>query len=108
MGAYESVFALSDVMMLREANNNINRGVNCTLANMDKAQRAAGQLLGAIARLREDGSLDRLDDKLRAVCDAREAHPEFTMAQLAKELGISKSGLNHRIEKILKEAENGR
>ena len=108
MGAYESVFALSDVMMLREANNNINRGVNCTLANMDKAQRAAGQLLDAIARLREDGRLDRLDEKLRAVCDAREAHPGFTMSQLAEELGISKSGLNHRIEKILKEAEDGR
>ena len=102
MGAYESVFALSDVMMVREANNNINRGVNCTLANIDKAQ-----LLAAIATLRENGGYEKLDEKLRAVCDAREANPEFTMAQLAKALGISKSGLNHRIEKILEEANNG-
>ena len=107
MGAYESVFALSDVMMVREANNNINRGVNCTLANIDKAQRASNKLLAAIATLRENGGYEKLDEKLRAVCDAREANPEFTMAQLAKALGISKSGLNHRIEKILEEANNG-
>ncbi len=107
MGAYESVFALSDVMMLREANNNINRGVNCSLANMDKTQRAAQQLLDAIAKLRASGGLERLDDKSKQVCRAREEHPDFTMAQLAVALGISKSGLNHRIEKILKEAENG-
>ncbi len=105
MGAYESVFALNDLMMLREANNNINRGVNCSLANMDKAQRAATELIEAARALKESGEWARLDDKLKEVCEAREAHPDLTMSQLAQRLGISKSGLNHRIQKILKEAQ---
>lgn len=106
MGAYESVFALSDVMMLREANNNINRGINCTIANIDKAQRAANALMQAARTLRESGAWEKTDAKQREVCLAREAHPDYTMAQLAQELGISKSGLNHRIKKILQEAED--
>ena len=77
------------------------------IANIDKAQRASNKLLAAIATLRENGGYEKLDEKLRAVCDAREANPGFTMAQLAEALGISKSGLNHRIEKILEEANNG-
>ncbi|HIT26321.1 MAG TPA: DNA-binding protein WhiA [Candidatus Ornithoclostridium excrementipullorum] len=103
MGAYDGVLRLNELIVRRAALNNINRGVNCSIANMDKAQRAATQLIEAIARLKAEGTYELLDPKLKSVCEEREKHPDYTMAQLAEALGISKSGLNHRIEKILKE-----
>lgn len=100
MGASDSVMQIADVSAMREMNNSINRATNCTIANIDKSQATVIRQLEAIERLKASGEYEKLDDKLKETCVAREQYKDFTLEQLAAKMGISKSGLNHRLAKI--------
>ncbi|MDE6618222.1 MAG: sporulation regulator WhiA, partial [Clostridiales bacterium] len=52
--------------------------------------------------------LDTLHPKLVEAADARVNSPEATLGDLAFELGISKSGLKHRFDKIIEIANSKR
>ena len=100
LGAVESVMLIADVSARRETNNSINRAVNCTSANINKSAATAARQLTAIENLKNSGEFEKLDDKLKETCSAREEHPDATLEELAEIMGISKSGLNHRLAKI--------
>ena len=109
MGATDSMMLVADVSVRRETNNSINRVTNCSLANMEKSQEAVVRQLRAINALKESGEYEKLDDRLKATCEARLAFKEASLEELAAKMGISKSGLNHRLARItaLGERKNG-
>jgi cell division protein WhiA len=81
--------------------NRLNRLLNAEEANVDRTVRAADEQLQAIARLDESGALDQLPDALREAARHRRAHPDADLDDLAASLGISRSGVNHRLRRLL-------
>ena len=50
--------------------------------------------------LEKAGAIQSLPDQLRETAEARKAHPDLTMAELAALLCVSKPGVNHRLRKL--------
>lgn len=78
-----------------------NRLVNCDTANLSRAVQAGLQQAEAIRRIQRTGGLGRLSPGLRAVAEARLAHPEATLAELAQLLGLGRSGVHHRLRALM-------
>ena len=51
------------------------------------------------------GGLAGLAPGLKAAAEARLAHPEASLAELGAELGVGRSGVNHRLRRLMELAE---
>ncbi len=102
-GATSSAMSMMQYKMVRELRGDINRRSNCEVSNLVRTAGAARAQLDAVARLRADGRLSGLSDELRYTAGLRESFPEASLAELAAmhDPPITKSGLNHRLEKII-------
>lgn len=98
--AESAVEAFEVARNVKEVREQVNRLVNCETANLQKAVDAAGRQLADIAALEEAGRLASLPKKLRETVRARREHPDLTLAELAAQMNISKSGLNHRFRAL--------
>jgi DNA-binding protein WhiA len=58
-----------------------------------------------IRALEAQGKFSSLPPKVRAAAKARLENPDATLQELAEMLGISKSGMNHRMRKLKELAE---
>ncbi|WP_322183363.1 DNA-binding protein WhiA [Neglectibacter caecimuris] len=101
LGAAGASMELMQVRMYKEAKNDINRKANFETANMDKTYSASARQIAAIAVLNDVGELSNLPDGLRELARLRLENPEMTLRQLGEALGISRSGVNHRLERLL-------
>lgn len=101
LGASASRLEMENILMLREIRNNANRQSNCTTANIDRHLDASEKQIRAITKLIERGLLGQLDKKLKEAADLRMENPEIPMEQLADLMGISKSGANHRMRRLI-------
>lgn len=83
--------------------NGANRAMNCDMANVNKTLDAARDQQEAIQRLKTDGVLERLPEKLRQAAELRLQYPELSLTQLAElcDPPVSKSCINHRMRKIM-------
>ncbi|NCA66711.1 MAG: DNA-binding protein WhiA [Clostridia bacterium] len=104
-GASDSSLELINILIRRDISNNINRQANCEVANSDRNATAAVQQVRAILALIEKGSMDKLSDELREVAEFRIANPNMSLAALAERFELSKSGLSHRMKRIIKLSE---
>ena len=102
LGAEDSVLRITAVSITREMNGVANRKKNCDFANMEKTVDSAMRQIEAIERLEATGEYEKLDEKLKETCRARKEHSDASLSDLAEMLGISKSGLNHRLERIVR------
>lgn len=91
---------LEKIIIERSVRNDANRQSNCISANIDKSVDASAWQIKAIAKLKETGKFDALPDKLKEIASVREEYPEASLDEIAKRLGISKSGANHRFAKL--------
>ncbi len=105
IGAHKSYMELMNVRIMKETRNRVNRKVNCENANMDKAIDAAMQQVKAITKLQNSGRFESLLPALQETAMARLASPEATMTELGNMLGVSKSGINHRMRRLMEIAE---
>lgn len=98
----KALFTLINAKIEREIRNNVNRAANCETRNIQKAVAAAAKQTEAFARLRESDLWEQLPEPLRTTAELRLAHPEVSLAELAllHEPTITKSGLNHRLQKL--------
>ena len=103
--ADEAVEAFEVARNVKEVREQVNRLVNCETANLQKTVDAAGRQLEAIRRLQAAEVIPRLPKKLRQTAEQRLAHPDASLAELADMLGVSKSGMNHRMRKLRELAE---
>ena len=92
----------------KDEKNRINRVANCEIANIDKAATAAAVQLEAIRRLRDAGALETLPEDLRETAALREQYEELTLNELRMKFlpPISKSGLSHRLSRIIAAAKS--
>lgn len=102
--AYNSVLQLQDELALRELRNKVNRQTNCVSANITKTVDASLKQIDAIQTISDTIGLETLPYELQEVALLRLANPEESLGELLKlsQLKLTKSGLNHRISKIMK------
>ena len=100
--AQTALTTLEAVSAVREENNNENRIENCIAGNADRAAIASAAQTVALEALKGEGVFFKLPEPLRTVAEARLMHPELSLTELAEELGLSKSCLNHRLRKLMK------
>lgn len=102
MGAQMASLEIMNVKMMKDVRNKINRAVNCDNANIEKTLRAAEKQLEDIELIDKTVGLDELTPALREMAELRYNNPDISL----KELGtmtdppISRSGVNHRLQKI--------
>ncbi|MBQ9784021.1 MAG: DNA-binding protein WhiA [Clostridia bacterium] len=107
MGSHNIIFEFYNARIAGDIRNNENRATNCVTRNIEKSVSAAARQIEAIGRLMEHGTLDALPEPLRVTALLRYRNPDATLDEL-KDLHkppISKSGLNHRLQKLMDAAE---
>lgn len=108
IGATSSMLKFEDVRIMRDMRNSVNRIVNCENANFNKVADAANRQIESIKYLDKKIGLNNLPVKLQEIAIARMAHPEVSLKELGELISggpISKSGVNHRLRKIMEQAE---
>lgn len=107
IGANRSAFELMNVKIYKDLRNNANRYANCDAANIDKTVQASRQQIDAILKLVEVLGYDMIPDELHQTIDLRIANPSVSLAELAQlhTPPITKSGVSHRLKKIMKLAQ---
>lgn len=107
IGANKAVLNFEEIRVVRDTRNNVNRLVNCETANLNKTVNAAVTQINAIKFLKENKKFDELSDNLKEIANIRLKNPDANLIELGKMLSvpIGKSGVNHRLSKICKIAE---
>ena len=107
IGAVKLSFDYADIGIEKELRNNENRATNCVARNIYNSVSAAQKHISAINLLISKKKLYSLPIELQETALLRLENEEVTLSELAAlhNPPISKSGLNHRLEKICREAE---
>ena len=107
MGASGAALELIQAKMVKEVRNNVNRKMNFESANQDKTADAAARQVLAIQKIMEKGKFSSLPEELQELARLRCEFPEFSLRELGERLSppISRSGVNHRLKKLLQIAE---
>lgn len=110
IGANNATFAVMNSKIYKEFKNNVNRAANCDSANISKAVKATEKYIDAILELIDDGKIDALPEQLKETALKRIEFRELNFEQLGKKFSppISKSGIYHRLEKILEFHKNSK
>lgn len=108
LGAFDSVLALSNEMITREKRNMINRQVNCINANISRTVEASAKQVEAINTIISTIGLESLPEDLQEVAFLRLANQEESLEELISlsSITLTRSGLNHRLRKLIKIAES--
>ena len=104
--AVNAKFTMENIIIGRSYRNNANRQRNCIDSNINKSVLASEKHIAAIAKIRQAGKFPLLPQQLQEIALLRESEPDVNLAELASILGISKSGANHRLTKLLEIAED--
>jgi DNA-binding protein WhiA len=91
--------------VVREVSGQVNRRLNFETANIDKTIGSAMRQVAAIETLEQLRRLDALPPALREIAQARRAHPDLNLSELARALELSKSAVNHRLRRLMEIAE---
>lgn len=107
IGANNSVLDFEEIRVIKETRNNINRKVNCETANINKIVNAAVEQIASINTLKRAKIFNNLPQTLKEIAELRIENPEASLSELGQmlEKQISKSGVNHRLNKIIQMAE---
>ena len=108
IGASNALFEMMNSRILKEAKNDANRLRNCDTANLLKTVSASTQQIEAIKKLLDNNKLGLLPSELRETALKRLEFPELSIKEfgLVFDPPISKSGINHRLRKIMEFADN--
>jgi len=106
-GATEAMFELCNVKIFNDMKNKVTRRANCDIANINKSVAAATEQIAAINKIKERRGLSSLPDVLEEMAKLRIENPDANLKELGELVNppISKSGVNHRLKKIIKIAE---
>ena len=107
MGAHSCLLELENIRIMKEMRNNVNRLVNCETANLSKTVNAAVRQVESIKFIQSKIGLKRLPQNLREIAELRLEYPDESLKELGEMLDppVGKSGVNHRLRKIEKIAE---
>lgn len=107
IGAHSALLDLENVRIYKEVRNNVNRLVNCETANLNKTVDAAVRQIESIKFIQQKVGLRKLPPNLREIAELRINYADVSLKELGEMLNppIGKSGVNHRLRKIEKIAE---
>lgn len=107
MGAPDAALEVMGMRMYKDMRNRVNRKINFENANAGRAFDAAYRQRDAILFIEKEKGLGFLPDDLRELAILRMENEDYTLGDLADNVKepISKSGVNHRLSKILEIAE---
>lgn len=107
MGAMQNAMEIMNVKIYKGVRSGVNRIVNCEAANLEKVADASARQRADIEFIRENCGLEKLPDELRELAALRLENPDMSLKELGALLDppISRSGINHRLERLHKIAE---
>jgi DNA-binding protein WhiA len=105
-GASKALFTFFDVAVEKNLRNTENRATNCVAKNISKSVTAAAMQISAIEALISNGMFDELPEELKKTAMLRLDNPDVSLTELMTlhVPAISKSGLNHRLARLIEEA----
>jgi hypothetical protein len=103
VGAGKSAMEIIQAKMFKELRNDVNRKTNFETANLDKTVSASARQRKAIKKIMDSDGLDSLPEQLCRLASLRYDNPELSLRELGEMLDppLSRSGVNHRLEKIV-------
>ena len=107
MGATRFSLQMLEAQVDKSCNVDLNRQVNAETANLARTANAAADQRAAILLLKERKKYRQLPDELQEVGNLRLQYPEASLSELAALTNppLTKSGLNHRLQKLLQAAD---
>lgn len=107
MGAYNANIKFIQEIIHKDIINRTNRKINSEIANSNKTAKVAAIQLEAIEKIKKNNLFDTLPDDLKELAMLRIENPEMSLRELGDNLSIpiSRSGVNHRMDRILKLAQ---
>ena len=107
LGCVQQVFDILNQQMYNEKRAEEARATNWEAANIGRTVRAGQRQLNAIRRLAESHKLESLPPELQETARLRLEHAEVSLTELAvlHTPPITKSGLNHRLTKLVSVAD---
>ena len=103
LGAPSAAMELMQVKMYKEVKNNINRKTNFETANMDKTYSASARQGGGPSRPSAiPRAFPACPRSSRSWPSCGLAHPDMTLRELSGRLGLTRSGVNHRLQRLLR------
>ncbi len=99
---------LAGIKVYKDMRNYYNRLNNCETANITKTVNAAVSEINAIEKLQQAGEYETLSEELKFAGNLRKNNPEASLKELCDIAGgsITKSGLNHRLKRLITLANN--
>lgn len=107
LGASMSALEMMNVKMVKSIRNKTNRRLNCENANIDKTVAAATVQAQALRRIEQTCGFGSLPEEWRELAQLRLDNPDMSLRELGEALHppLSRSGVNHRLQKILEYAQ---
>lgn len=101
IGSHSSALGLENIRAEKETRNYVNRATNCENANIDKVVTASLNQKAAIENIIAHGYYTSLSRALQQAADLRLEYPDATLNELAELASIKKSGMNHRLARLI-------
>ncbi len=105
IGASQAALAVMNAKIVKDFRSGVNRQVNCDTANIEKQLLSSKKVLDAISLLERCGAFSRLPESLQDTANLRRDNPQLSLTELAALGGLTKSGMKHRMEKLIAAAE---
>lgn len=103
IGASNAMLKFEEIRVIKDARNNVNRIVNCEVANLNKTVSAATKQIEAIRKIKEHKKFTNLSEELKEIANLRIQNPDASLVELGNMLKIpvGKSGVNYRLNKLI-------
>lgn len=103
MGASNAMLEIVGIRALKDVRNRVNRVTNFDNANIAKTVLAASAQIDAIRLIEKTTGLEGLPPELGEIAALRCEYPEMSLRELGEVLEppVSRSGVNHRLMKIM-------
>ena len=105
MGATMGTLEIMNVKILKTVRNKVNRAMNCDSANLEKSIKASQRQVDDINLIIDSLAFDELSPELQEMAQLRLDNPDMNLKELGEALGISRSGANHRLQRLAKIAQ---
>ena len=107
MGGQMSAIEIIQNNIYKSVRNAVNRKTNSETANLKKTALASAKQIQAINIIKNKRGLEHLPDDLREIALIRLEFPEYNLREIGAALKepLTRSGVNHRIQRILEIAE---
>lgn len=103
IGAQSASLHVMGIKIEKDVKNTVNRRLNFEISNINKTVNAANQQVEAIELIESCMGISALPDNLQELAHLRLENPEASLSELGKMLDepISRSGINHRLSRIV-------